>query len=152
LSEQHKPPRKLNLLIVEDEPGDFRLLQLAVQKNGFEAVLHSAVNAGEALAFLRREGEANHHAPRPDLILLDLNLPGMTGLELLAQIKADKRLFPVPVVIITSSGSEADVCAAYRCGAAGYVVKPADLNEFVVAIHDLGQYWFRLVRLPEQFE
>jgi DNA-binding NarL/FixJ family response regulator len=76
----------------------------------------------------------------------------MTGLELLAQIKGDKRLFPLPVVIITSSGNEADVCAAYRYGAAGYVVKPADLNEFVVAIHDLGQYWFRLVRLPEPFE
>ena len=152
LSEQHKTPRKLNLLIVEDEPGDFRLLQLAMQKNGFEAVLHSAVNAGEALAFLRREGEANCAAPRPDLILLDLNLPGMSGLELLAQIKADKRLFPLPVVIITASGNEADVCAAYRYGAAGYVVKPADLNAFVVAVHDLGQYWFRLVRLPEQFE
>ncbi len=152
MSEQHNPLRKLHLLIVEDEPGDFRLLQLAVQKNGFEVVLHSAVNAGEALAFLRREGEVNRDVPRPDLILLDLHLPDMNGLDLLAQIKRDKRLFPLPVVIITSSGNEADVCAAYRYGAAGYVVKPADLNEFVVAIHNLGQYWFRLVRLPEPFE
>ena len=152
MTEFRDAPRKLHLLIVEDEPGDFRLLQLAVQKNGFEVVLHGVETAGQALAFLRREGEVHRAAPRPDLILLDLHLPDMNGLALLSLFKEDRRLFPVPVVVITASGNEADVRAAYQHGAAGYVVKPADLNEFVVAIHDLGQYWFRLVRLPESFE
>ena len=152
MTEFRDTPRQLHLLIVEDEPGDFRLLQLAVQKNGFEVVLHGVETAGQALAFLRREGEVHRAAPRPDLILLDLHLPDMNGLALLSLFKEDRRLFPVPVVVITASGNEADVRAAYQHGAAGYVVKPTDLNEFVVAIHDLGQYWFRLVRLPESFE
>lgn len=142
----------MRLLIVEDEPGDKRLMQLALQKNGYAAELHDASDGLEALRFLRREGRQFGHAPRPDMILLDLKMPGLSGLEFLAEIKRDQRLCAIPVVVITTSALDADVLAAYQIGAAGYVPKPTDINEFVEAIHQLGEYWFRLVRLPENPE
>lgn len=147
-----KENRALRLLIVEDEPGDARLMQLAMQKNGYVVELHGASDGFEALRFLRREGEQFCQAPRPDMILLDLKMPGLNGLEFLAEMKQDQHLRAIPVVVITTSALDADVLAAYQCGAAGYVPKPTDINEFVAAIHQLGEYWFRLVRLPENPE
>jgi len=141
--------RQLRLLIVEDEPGDARLMQLAMQKNNYDVELHGASDGFEALRFLRREGEQFNGAARPDMILLDLKMPGLSGLEFLAQIKQDEQLRVIPVVVVTTSALDADVVAAYKLGAAGYVPKPADINDFVTAIRKLGEYWFKLVRLPD---
>ncbi|MCX7169582.1 MAG: response regulator [Proteobacteria bacterium] len=142
----------MRLLIVEDEPGDARLMQLAMQKNGYAVELHGASDGFEALRFLRREGRQFCQAPRPDMVLLDLKMPGLSGLEFLAEMKQDRHLRAIPVVVITTSALDADVLAAYQCGAAGFVPKPTDINEFVEAIRKLGEYWFRLVRLPENPE
>lgn len=144
--------RPLRLLVVEDEPGDARLMELAMRKNGYAIELHGASDGNEALRFLRREGPQNSRAPRPDMILLDLKMPGLSGLEFLATMKQDQHLRAIPVVVITTSGLAADVQASYQSGAAGYVPKPNDINEFVAAIHTLGEYWFKLVRLPENPE
>lgn len=141
--------RSLRLLLVEDEPGDARLMRLAMQKNGYAVDLYDASDDHEALRFLQRQGEQFADASRPDLILLDLKMPGQGGLDFLEIIKKDENFCAIPVVVITTSALEADVRNAYRLGAAGYVLKPVDINEFVAAIHHLGQYWFKLVRLPE---
>jgi len=140
--------RKLNILIVEDEPGDARLMQLALRKSGFAIEMHVAGDGLEALRMLRREGERFSAAPRPDLILLDLKMPGKGGLGFLEELKQDERLRAIPAVIVTTSMLDADVLASYRFGAAGYLVKSADLGEFMAAIEILGKYWFGLVRLP----
>ena len=144
-----KESRALRLLIVEDEPGDARLMDLAMRKNGYAVELHGASDGHEALRFLRRESAQFAAAARPDMILLDLKMPGLSGLELLAALKQDESLRAIPVVVITTSALESDVAASYRFGAAGYVLKPTDINQFVAAIHKLGEYWFKLVRLPE---
>lgn len=143
--------RNPRLLLVEDEPGDARLMQLAIRKNSY-ADLHYASDGHEALCFLRRQGGQFADALRPDLILLDIKMPGQGGLEFLETIKQDEDLRAIPVVAITTSALEADVLDAYGLGAAGYILKPADINEFVDAIRDLCQYWFKLVRLPENRE
>ncbi len=139
----------LRLLLVEDEPGDAHLIRLAMQHNGFSVELYDAHDGIAALKFLRRQGETFSKAPRPDLILLDLHIPGKSGLELLSEIKHDDSLQGIPVVVISGSAYEADVQSAYSLGAAGYITKPADINEFATTIHRLGQYWSYLVRLPE---
>ena len=146
---ENRSPR---ILLVEDEPGDARLMRLAMRKSGFTVDLHDASDGHEALRFLQRQGEQFADAPRPDLILLDMKMPGQGGLEFLEIIKQDENLCAIPVVVVTTSALEADVFNAYRLGAAGYVLKPVDINEFVAAIHDLGQYWFKLVRLPKNQE
>lgn len=138
----------IRLLVVEDEPGDAHLMQVAMRRSGFDTELHHASDGHEALRYLRRESAQFAQAPRPDLILLDLKMPGQNGLDFLAAIKQDERLRAIPVVVITTSSLNEDVIAAYRGGAAGYVPKSNDINEFVAAIHKLGEYWFRLVRLP----
>ncbi len=140
--------RKLNILIVEDEPGDARLMQLALRKGGFAIEMQVAGDGLEALRMLRREGERFRAAPRPDLILLDLKMPGKGGLGFLEELKQDERLRAIPAVIVTTSMLDADVLASYRFGAAGYLVKSADLGEFMAAIEILGKYWFGLVHLP----
>jgi len=138
----------LRVLIVEDEPGDARLMQLALRKCGFAIEMSVAGDGVDALRMLRREGERYRLAPRPDLILLDLKMPGQSGLGFLEAVKQDECLRAIPVVIVTTSMLDADVLASYRAGAAGYVPKSTDINEFIAAINILGQYWFRLARLP----
>jgi CheY-like chemotaxis protein len=143
------------ILIVEDEPGDARLLRLALKQSGHMLDLHEAGDGHEALRFLRREGEPGESpgtTPRPDLILLDLKMPGQGGLEFLDAIKQDPRLRGIPVVIVTTSALEADVLVAYQRGVAGFVGKPADLTEFIATIGRLCHYWFARVRLPETAE
>jgi len=140
--------RNLRVLIVEDEPGDERLMRLALRQGGFAVDLDTVSDGHSAQRFLRREGERFGHASRPDLILLDLKMPGQNGLDFLATIKQDERLRAIPVVVITTSSLNEDVIAAYQGGAAGYVPKSNDIHEFVAAIRKLGEYWFRLVRLP----
>ena len=142
-------PRTLRVLIVEDEPGDARLMQLALQKCGFALDMSVAGDGVEALQMLHGKNDLSHHAmPRPDLILLDLKMPGESGRGFLAAVKQDEALRAIPVVVVTTSMLDADVLGAYRFGAAGYVPKSTDLNEFMAAINILGQYWFRLTRLP----
>ena len=138
-----------NILVIEDEPGEARLMRLALQKSGFPLEVHHASDDREALCFLRRECPPFDGVPRPDLILLDLKMTGQSGLELLATLKLDERLRAIPVVVVTASGLEADVRAAYQRGAAGFLAKSADFNEFIAAVCKLGQYWFGRVRLPE---
>jgi CheY-like chemotaxis protein len=140
------------LLIVEDEPGDARLMQLAIVRNGFATEMSSAADGREAMRCLRREGARWAGAVHPDLILLDLKMPGQGGLEFLAAIKQDEALRAIPVVVVTTSLLEADVRRAYELGAAGYVQKPADLREFIATVRILGNYWFKLVRLPQNGE
>jgi len=142
-------PRPLSVLLVEDEPGDARLMQVALQKSGFAIGIDIAGDGVEALQFLRRQGERFSAAPRPNLILLDLKMPGQSGLGFLTEVKQDEHLCAIPVVVVSTSMLEDDMRAAYRLGAAGYVPKFTDLNEFMAAIDILGQYWFSLVRLPQ---
>lgn len=142
------PP--FDILLVEDEPSDAHLIKMAIQENKVWCRLHHVMDGVEALAFLRREGEENSQAPRPDLILLDLNMPRMNGSEFLTAIKADESLATIPVVVLTTSEVERDVIMSYKLGAASYITKPVDMGQFVDAIRQLDSYWFTLTRLPKK--
>ena len=137
-----------DVLLVEDEPADANLVRVALKESRILCRLHHLSDGVEALAFLRREGELYRTAPRPDLILLDLNMQRMNGQELLRIIKDDLALNTIPVVILTTSDVERDVVASYQLGAAGYVTKPVDIEQFIEAIRQIGRYWFVLVLLP----
>ena len=139
--------RRAFILLVEDNLGDARLVREALQEAGAAAVLHHVPDGNEALAFLRREG-AHAAAPRPDLILLDLNLPRISGREVLAQIKTDATLRRIPVVVLTSSQSDDDILSVYNLQANCYVPKPADLDLFLNVIRSIEHFWFTTARLP----
>jgi len=138
----------LIILLVEDEPADVRLVKVALQENLIPVDLHQVVDGHEALAFLRHQGPRFAGVPRPDLILLDLNRPRMHGRECLAALKKDEHLCNIPVVILTTSEAQRDIGATYALGAAGYITKPADMKQFIVAIRYLCDYWIKLVCLP----
>jgi CheY-like chemotaxis protein len=139
--------RLASILLVEDNLGDARLVREALHEIGAEAVLQHLVDGVEALSYLRREGP-HAGASRPDLILLDLNLPRLSGREVLAQIKGDAALRRIPVVVLTSSQSDDDVLSVYNLSANCYVPKPADLDHFLSVIRSIEQFWLRTVRLP----
>jgi CheY-like chemotaxis protein len=143
------PTPLFNVLLVEDEPADAHLVTAAFLENRIPADLHHVVDGREALEYLRREGPRFAAVPRPDLILLDLNMPRMDGRKCLAAVKQDPDLKAIPVVVLTTSDVERDVAVSYRLGAAGYITKPMDVIQFMAVIRDLGEYWFALVRLPE---
>lgn len=139
--------RPAEILLAEDNPGDIDLTKEALEQG---KVLHhlNVVNDGaKLLSFLRREGEYVH-APRPDLILLDLNLPKRNGREVLADIKEDPDLRQIPVVVLTSSQSDKDILKAYDLHANCYVSKPLDLDQFLHVIKSIENYWLSVVRLP----
>lgn len=138
-----------DILLVEDEPADANLVKAALRENKVFCNLHHVLDGVEALAFLRRD-EGFRDAPQPDMILLDLNMPRMNGREFLAAIKADAALQAIPVVVLTTSDVERDVAASYKLGAAGYITKPVDMEQFIDAIRQLGNYWFTLTRLPRK--
>jgi CheY-like chemotaxis protein len=142
----------LRVLIVDDEPGDAHLMELALKKSGFPLDLSFANDGLDALVGLGHQNDRSPGLPRPDLILLDLKMPGKGGLETLRAIKQSEHLCAIPVVVITTSALAADLAAAYRYGAAGYVLKPVGLDEFVAAVQTLATYWFGLVRLPKRPE
>ncbi len=142
-------PRTLRILLVEDEPGDAHLMQLALQQSGFAFELQCVQDGHAALAYLREPCSRGGLAQRPDLILLDIKMPGQNGLETLKDIKQMNAVRAIPVVIITTSFLDSDVVMAYRAGAAGYVTKPVDMHAFASAINTLCTYWCGLVRLPE---
>jgi CheY-like chemotaxis protein len=142
------PLQPFIILLAEDEPADAYLVKTAIAENHILADLHQVNDGREAIDFLRRQGPQFANAVRPDLILLDLNMPRMDGLECLTAIKADADLRSIPVIILTTSETQRDIVASYDMGAAGYITKPVDVHKFIDAIRQLGEYWFALVRLP----
>jgi len=139
----------LEVLLVEDSPGDVRLTQEAFRDADMPIHLHVAFDGVEAMAFLRQEGEYSK-APRPDFILLDLNLPRMDGREVLALIKDDDRLRSIPTVILTTSEAEADIVKSYELRANCYLSKPVQLDAFEVLVRSISDFWLTKVKLPRQ--
>lgn len=138
----------VEVLLVEDNPGDVRLTQEAFRDANPAVHLHLAADGVEAVAFLRREG-VHAAAPRPDLILLDLNLPKMNGCEVLAHIKADEGLKSIPTVILSTSETDADILKCYRLRANCYLHKPVELAEFENLVKCINDFWLvKVNRLP----
>ncbi len=137
------------ILLVEDNPGDVDLVREAIEHNKVCNELYVAVDGVEALAFLRRQ-EPFTDAPRPDLILLDLNLPRKDGREVLAEIKADEQLRRIPVVVLTTSKQEEDILKVYNLNANCYVTKPLDLDQFLHVVKSIDSFWLGIVALPTE--
>jgi two-component system, chemotaxis family, response regulator Rcp1 len=138
----------INVLLVEDSPGDVRLTQEALRNTELDIRLHIASDGVEAVAFLRRDGDSNQ--PRPDFILLDLNLPRMDGREVLAHIKADASLKTIPTVILTTSDAEADIRRSYELQANCYLTKPVELDAFLSLIQGVSNFWLTMAKLPPE--
>jgi CheY-like chemotaxis protein len=137
----------VEILLVEDNPGDVRLTQEVLKEGKLLTNLTVARDGVEAMAILRRE-QPHATAARPDLILLDLNLPRKDGREVLAEIRADDKLRRIPVVVLTTSAAERDVLQAYDLHANCYVTKPVDLDQFVGIVQQIEDFWLTIVRLP----
>jgi two-component system response regulator len=136
------------ILLVEDNPGDADLVRIALEENKLCNHLHVAEDGELALEFLRRQGRYTR-APRPDLILLDLNLPRKDGREVLAEIKADESLRRIPVVVLTTSAQDEDVLRVYNLNANCYVTKPMDFDQFAKVVKAIDRFWFGIVTLPK---
>ena len=141
--------RPVEVLLVEDNPGDVRLTQEAFKEAKVLNHLSVVGDGVQALAFLRREGD-HTEAPRPDLILLDLNLPKKDGREVLEEIKADERLRRIPVVILTTSSAQQDILKSYDLHANSYITKPVDLDQFVTVVKSIEDFWLTIVKLPPE--
>jgi two-component system, chemotaxis family, response regulator Rcp1 len=139
--------RPIEILLVEDSPGDVRLTREALKDGKVRNNLHVVIDGVEALGFLRREGRFAD-AVRPDLILLDLNLPRKDGREVLTEIKLDPELAIIPVVVLTTSQAEQDILRAYRLHANCYVTKPVDLDQFIKVVQSIEDFWLTIVKLP----
>lgn len=137
----------LEILLVEDNPGDVDLTKASLRRSKLSNRLTVATDGEEALAILRKEGQYAH-VPQPDLILLDLNLPKKSGVQVLGEIKCDPTLRRIPVVIMTSSKAEEDIVRTYDLHANCYVMKPVDLDQFRNVVKAITDFWFTLVRLP----
>ncbi|MBI3903396.1 MAG: response regulator [Nitrosomonadales bacterium] len=143
--------RPADFLLVEDNPGDVRLTQEALKTHKVQNNLHVVTDGEEAMLFLRKQGKYAN-APRPDIILLDLNLPRKDGREVLAEIKSDILLKTIPVVIITSSEAEQDVIRSYNLNANCYVTKPVNLDQFIKVVQSINDFWLTIVKLPSSIE
>lgn len=139
----------IEILLVEDNPGDVRLTVEALKDSKLRNNLSVVSDGVRALAFLRRETPYTD-APRPDLILLDLNLPRKDGREVLEEIKQDDNLKRIPVVVLTTSNDEVDIIASYNRHANCYITKPVDLNRFIQIVKKIEDFWFYIVQLPPQ--
>jgi two-component system, chemotaxis family, response regulator Rcp1 len=139
--------RPAQVLLVEDSPTDVLMTQEALGQTNLLSNLHVVEDGVEAVAFLRRT-DAYGHVPRPDLILLDWNLPRKNGREVLAEVKADADLKAIPIVVLTTSQAERDVLTAYSLHANCYVTKPINLKDFIQAIHEIVTFWFTMATLP----
>ena len=139
----------LEVLMVEDNPGDVRLIQEAFRDTDRSIHLQIASDGVEAMAYLRHEGP-HAHAARPDLVLLDLNLPKMDGREVLAHIKEDDNLKTIPTVILTTSDTEADIVKCYQLQANCYLSKPVQLDAFEILVKSIDDFWMAKVKLPQQ--
>jgi CheY-like chemotaxis protein len=138
-----------DILLLEDDPADAFLVKIALKEGKVLANLHHAIDGKDGLDFVHQVGKYAD-APRPDIILLDLNMPRMNGYEFLTKIKSDPWLSDIPVIVLTTSDVENDVVCSHQLGAASYISKPVDMPQFVSAINKLGDYWFTLVRLPQR--
>ncbi len=141
------PAKVIDILLIEDNPGDVRLAQEALKESKVRNRLYVTEDGVEGLAFLRRQGKYAR-APRPDLILLDLNLPRKSGREVLAEVKTDERLRSIPVVVLTVSRAEEDIVKAYDHHANCYITKPLDFNQFMEVTKSIDEFWLTIVRLP----
>jgi CheY-like chemotaxis protein len=144
-----QPERQVEILLVEDDPGDVLMTREAFDDYKVRNRLHVVSDGADAMAFLRQEGE---HAdkPRPDLVLLDLNLPRMDGREVLEAIKSDPELSSIPVVVLTTSEAEDDVLHSYSLHANAYVTKPVDFERFIEVVRQIDDFFVTVVRLPRR--
>lgn len=145
-TDQGKP---VEILMIEDNPGDVRLTKEAMRANKVKNNMNIAVDGVEALAYLRREGKYSN-AIKPNLIILDLNLPKKNGIEVVKEIKNDPQLKRIPVVILTTSKSEEDIIKSYNLHANCYITKPIDLDQFVNMVRSIEDFWLEIVTLPKE--
>lgn len=139
--------KSIDILVVEDNTGDARLIKEVLNDNKIYSSLHIVKDGVEAMEFLHSKGK-HKTAPKPDLIILDLNLPKKDGREVLADIKADDELKHIPVVIMTISQAEEDILKSYNLHANCYITKPLDLNQFIKVVKSIQDFWFSIVKLP----
>ncbi|MFD3609106.1 response regulator [Streptomyces atroolivaceus] len=139
--------KPIEVLLVEDDPGDELMTREAFEDNKIQNTLHVVRDGQEALDFLYRQGEYPN-APRPDLVLLDLNLPRYDGRQVLERIKTDPELALIPVVVLTTSSAEEDILRSYKLHANAYVTKPVDLEQFIGAVRQIDDFFVSVVRLP----
>ena len=142
------PLKPAEILLVDDNPGDVRLAIEALKDSRILNKVHTVTDGVEAMAFLRNQGRYAG-APRPDLVLLDLNMPRKDGRETLAEIKQDENLKCIPVIVLTVSNVEEDIFKAYNLHANCYITKPIDLDQFVKVVNSVENFWFSIVRLPQ---
>jgi len=141
------PSDHVHVLLVEDDPGDVLMTREAFEHHKIRNPLHVVSDGAEALRFLRKEGEYAD-APRPGLVLLDLNLPRMNGREVLAEVKSDPNLRSIPVVVLTTSAAEEDILRSYDLHANAYVTKPVDFSRFMEVIRQIDDFFVSVVKLP----
>jgi chemotaxis family two-component system response regulator Rcp1 len=139
--------RLIEILLVEDNPGDVRLTREALREGHVRINLSVAKDGADALAMLRHE-PPHGETPRPDLVLLDLNLPKLDGRQVLAEMKSDPDLRRIPVVVLTTSKAEADVLRSYDLHANSYITKPVDFEQFIKVVHSIEEFWLSIVTLP----
>jgi CheY-like chemotaxis protein len=140
--------RVIDILLVEDDRGDELITREAFERNNISYTLHVARDGEQGLDFLYRRG-AYENAPRPDLVLLDLNLPKYDGRQLLEKVKSDAQLCHIPVVVLTTSAAEEDILHSYKLHANAYVTKPVDVDEFMTAVRQIDEFFVQVVRLPQ---
>lgn len=144
---QQDNSKLVDILLVEDNEGDARLAKEAMLDSKIRNTLHHVSDGEEAMAFLRKEGKYEN-VPRPDLVLLDLNLPKKDGRQVLAEIKNDDELKRIPVVILTVSSAEEDILKSYNLHANCYITKPIDLSQFMKVVRSVEDFWLTIVKLP----
>lgn len=147
--ENRQTLKPVDILLVEDSPEDVELTREALKEGKFVNTLHVVKDGVEAIDYLRQRGKYAS-AGRPDLILLDLNLPKKNGKEVLAEIKEDEDLKTIPVAILTTSESEEDIMKTYKLHANCYITKPVDLNQFIKVVKSVEDFWFSIVKLPKK--
>lgn len=147
LTSNPEQPRRVEILLVEDSPADIALTREALQESKLINNLHVVTDGVDAISFLKKTGDFVN-TPRPDLILLDLNLPKKNGREVLAEIKADAALSTIPIVIMTVSQDERDIVESYRLHANCYIKKPVKFDEFIKIVQSIESFWFSIVTLP----
>jgi CheY-like chemotaxis protein len=148
MSSEHKQPQPIEVLLVEDDPGDVLMIREAFAENKLRNHLSVASDGEQASDMLNRRGQYSQ-APRPDVVLLDLNLPRRDGRELLTEIKADADLRTIPVVILTTSEAEEDILRSYQLHANAYVTKPVDFDRFIEVVRQIDEFFLSVVKLPK---
>jgi CheY-like chemotaxis protein len=139
--------KTVDILLVEDNPGDIRLTELALQRGKVKNNLYITKDGNQALEFLHKKNKYED-APTPDLILLDLNLPRINGQEVLKNVKKDKYLKRIPVIVLTTSDAEKDILETYNLNVNAYITKPIDMNKFIKVVSVLEDFWLKIVKLP----